>query len=164
MMCYLYVWRILSLFGDWHSLLYRKVSSYMLGQYHCGPSSPHVLPLYLTYFANIEVPDIPRSISQVKFCVMSFVRTPPSPRPCVASHNMVMFIVRIYCTLTQIPVWRITLCWLFIIVLFSIFAATLYIWRLSSPSTTWGRNMLWWKGTHLHKTNYMEFNLVERQL
>jgi hypothetical protein len=136
----------------------------MLGQYHCVPSLPHVLPLYLTYFANIGVPDIPRSISQVKFCVVSFPRTLPSPRPHVTSHNIVIFIVRIYCALTQLPVWRITPCWLFIVVLFSIFAATLHVWRPSSPSTTWGCTVLCWKGTHWHKTNYMEFDLVETQL
>jgi hypothetical protein len=136
----------------------------MQGQYHCGPSLPHIFPLYLIYFANIEVPDIPRSISKIKFCVVSFPRILPSPRPCVTSHNMVMFIVRIYCTLTQLPVWRITPCWLFIIVLFSTFAPTLHIWRPSSPSTTWGHTIMWWESTHWHITNYMEFNLVERQL
>jgi hypothetical protein len=33
--------------------------------------------------------------------------------------------------------------------LFNIFAATLRTWRLSPPSATWGRAMLWWQGTHL---------------
>jgi hypothetical protein len=33
--------------------------------------------------------------------------------------------------------------------LFNIFAATLHIWRPSPPSTTWGRAMPWWQGTHL---------------
>jgi hypothetical protein len=28
--------------------------------------------------------------------------------------------------------------------LFSIFAATLHIWRPSPPSATWGRAMPWW--------------------
>jgi len=30
--------------------------------------------------------------------------------------------------------------------LFNIFAATLYIWRPSLPSATWGRAMPWWQG------------------
>jgi hypothetical protein len=33
--------------------------------------------------------------------------------------------------------------------LFNIFAATLLIWRPSSPSATWRRAMLWWQVTHL---------------
>jgi hypothetical protein len=33
--------------------------------------------------------------------------------------------------------------------LFSIFAATLHIWRPPPPSATWGRAMPWWQGTHL---------------
>jgi hypothetical protein len=33
--------------------------------------------------------------------------------------------------------------------LFSIFAATLHIWRPSPLSTTWGRAMPWWHVTHL---------------
>jgi hypothetical protein len=33
--------------------------------------------------------------------------------------------------------------------LFNIFAATLHTWRVSPPSATWGRDMLWWQGTHL---------------
>jgi hypothetical protein len=32
---------------------------------------------------------------------------------------------------------------------FNIFAATLQNWMASPPSTTWGRGMLWWQGTHL---------------
>jgi hypothetical protein len=34
--------------------------------------------------------------------------------------------------------------------LFIIFAATLYIWRLFPPATTWGRAMQWWQGTTYH--------------
>jgi hypothetical protein len=33
--------------------------------------------------------------------------------------------------------------------LFSIFAATLYIWSPSPLSATWGHAVLWWQGTHL---------------
>jgi hypothetical protein len=33
--------------------------------------------------------------------------------------------------------------------LFSIFAYTLHIWRLSPPSASWGCAMLWWQGAHL---------------
>jgi hypothetical protein len=33
--------------------------------------------------------------------------------------------------------------------LFNVFAATVHIWRPTPPSATWGRAMLWWKGTHL---------------
>jgi hypothetical protein len=33
--------------------------------------------------------------------------------------------------------------------LFSIIAATLHIWRPSPPSSTWGRALPWWQGTHL---------------
>jgi hypothetical protein len=37
--------------------------------------------------------------------------------------------------------------------LFSIFVATLHIWRPSPPSATWGRAMPWWQGTHLTRAN-----------
>jgi hypothetical protein len=33
--------------------------------------------------------------------------------------------------------------------LFNIFAATLHMWRPSSPSATWGRAMPCWRGSHL---------------
>jgi hypothetical protein len=33
--------------------------------------------------------------------------------------------------------------------LFSIFAAIPHTWRASPSSVTWGRAILWWKGTHL---------------
>jgi hypothetical protein len=33
--------------------------------------------------------------------------------------------------------------------LFNIFAATLHTWRVSPPSATWERAMLWWQETHL---------------
>jgi hypothetical protein len=33
--------------------------------------------------------------------------------------------------------------------IFTIFAATLHIWRPSPPSATWGHAMPWWQGTHL---------------
>jgi hypothetical protein len=33
--------------------------------------------------------------------------------------------------------------------LFNIFSAALHIWRLSTPSATWGRAMQWWQRTHL---------------
>jgi hypothetical protein len=33
--------------------------------------------------------------------------------------------------------------------LFNIFAASLHTWCASPPSTTWGRAMPWWQGTHI---------------
>jgi hypothetical protein len=136
----------------------------MLGQYHCGCSLPHVFPLYLILFANIDVPDIPRSIFHVEFCVLSFQRIHLIPRPCVMSHNMVIFIVWIYCFLIQLPVWWITLFWLFIIFSFSIFAATLHIWKTMFSIHDLRTYRIVVKRHTEHKRNYMEFNLVERQL
>jgi hypothetical protein len=42
--------------------------------------------------------------------------------------------------------------------LFSIFVATLHIWRPSPPSATWGRFVPWWQANHLNK------NLIHEEI
>jgi hypothetical protein len=93
-----------------------------------------------------------RGVQVMKLLVMQFPpiliqRISPCPRLLVNFRNKLIFYVEEL--LAQPPSCRTTPCRPVRDCLFNIFAATLHIWRPSPPSTTWGRAMPWWQGTHL---------------
>jgi hypothetical protein len=77
----------------------------------------------------------------------SIRRTFPSTRHCLTLHNKITFygellVLRPTHELEDSPLSAVRNC------LFSIFAATLYIWMPSPPSAIWGRAMPWWREIH----------------
>jgi hypothetical protein len=99
----------------------------------------------------LEAPNIPGAKSHIHFSVLgSFCQTiRPGPRLWDVFRNRLEFlrwgggvIPRPTPKLEDHPLSAVRDC------LFSIFAATLHIWR-PSPPATWGRPIPWWQGTHL---------------
>jgi hypothetical protein len=83
-------------------------------------------------------------------CLRSFQSIRPILRPFVTFRNVLIFFYggellapRPTTKLEGHPLSAVRDC------LLNIFAATLHIWRPSTPSATWGRAMPWWQGTHL---------------
>jgi hypothetical protein len=74
--------------------------------------------------------------------------TGPGPSPFVTFRNKLIFYNELLAShatpkLEDHPLSAVHDC------LSNIFVATLHIWRLSPPSTTWGCTTPWWQGTHL---------------
>jgi hypothetical protein len=123
---------------------------------------PPVFPLNLTYISYFSshypeqtcpkhTSNIPSTKSHIHFLPLrSFIQgICPGPRLPMNFHNKLFFYgeellaPRPTPNLEDHPLSAVRN-WLF-----NIFEATLNIWRLSPPSATWGRTMLWWQGTHL---------------
>jgi hypothetical protein len=145
---------------DSDSPSHRKMYTGLLVRCHLHLIGLRVLPLNLTYILKlrhfsewtcpIHTSDVPSSESQVHFLALRWFIQEISPclRLLMNFCNKFIFLWWVVILvpnskLEDHPLSDVRNC------LFSIFAATLHIWRPSPPSTTWGRTMPWWQGTHL---------------
>jgi hypothetical protein len=114
----------------------------------------YFFPHYAQRTCPIHTSNVPSTKTHIQFLTLKSIIQGicPGPRFLMNFRNKVIFYGELLAPrqtpkLEDHPLSAVRDC------LFNIFAATLYIWRLSPPSATWRRAMPWWQRTHLQLIN-----------